>query len=1030
MDVQTFESRYNVDTKTFLSTSITVHVNILRKRKYRFLSVIVQPITNNDVSRNRQTGFRPSDNLRKKADTDPIGKSRGCSVRTNRPPWNSCPKPVKMVAPRRASTSTSRTETAGCRLQDLCAEDRSKLARLVYELAVAQQAQEAGDSEPNAKDFALDEVKKDETVKQEVNVSRQSVQSILPEMQQCTKTVACNYGELAQSFTVISNYFLRFYTVCPNERKRISEMASDSFFCLPECHLLSVGYQRQIPDTSAKSFEASHTYSVSDDNFLDAFWVRHRQPAFGQYWVMIDCWVQSFDQSDLGLMPDRQASRTFGQSCAENYRVELSRIEDELKQLRCRLPRDIQPTSKPVLQVKCEVSEAAVQPVRGSSFERSSHVSVQCRTSVSNFAPVRRISSGTWEEFSHMAGIINEMDQFSRDVLIVLEGAHPVASKAVQAYEQLTGLSDRIKPQVTDSTKHDQEEFMRVMYTSSASSMFIRVRVPCAEETNRTAARSKIVNRLQKVDTRRSFVHLLNVEHHFTIGRVVIGRVGFSVNDERPDNLLLTNVPVAPNDPMTSRLSQHQQTWHTYTSTLLPPEESSKGAFNPCTRALCGKYDISPENGRLNQEQPRLYCSRARICDSDFGTQTEVDINNTNRTNLNLIALDTPHQIRIRSHTPLNRLLLNLHPQIGGMLLRIRQSLKIVHCLSLEGGSRYRRVRSSNIRTYGNETVSKFMSNTADRPLVVILHYLWRDFEIKVSLVVGLSAELERHLEEVSLPTEMTSSVRFCEACSVRQWIAKSSHFSQITEVLDDTCNFGICVNQMSAIVGSEASMSTDVAVFDDVDVNCIISRTFLEHSPSFLSASFKLVLTRLPYRRNVTIIIRLEDCKALTTYPLVARINASVSYAFGEFSYTNVNESLRKPKKPKQTRSRLRSGDSSVTLTDKKIKQTNLVDEKSSWRVPTAYELKVEQCERCRRLNFRGLIMNFGFRNRVFKLLNEYAVSSVLLYYTLLPSNFTTRFRPKDESPPPDCAIHNELVHFSRLRGLLKTFLLRTGRS
>ncbi|KER33208.1 hypothetical protein T265_00899 [Opisthorchis viverrini] len=30
---------------------------------------------------------------------------------------------------------------------------------------------------------------------------------------------------------------------------------------------------------------------------------------------MIGCWVQTFDQSDLGLMPDRQASRTFDQSC-------------------------------------------------------------------------------------------------------------------------------------------------------------------------------------------------------------------------------------------------------------------------------------------------------------------------------------------------------------------------------------------------------------------------------------------------------------------------------------------------------------------------------------------------------------------------------------------------------------------------------------------------------------------------------------------------------------------------------------------
>ncbi|GAA49654.1 vacuolar protein sorting-associated protein 11 homolog, partial [Clonorchis sinensis] len=42
---------------------------------------------------------------------------------------------------------------------------------------------------------------------------------------------------------------------------------------------------------------------------------KHWQPAIGQYWVMIGCWVQIFDQSDLGLMPDRQASRIPGQSC-------------------------------------------------------------------------------------------------------------------------------------------------------------------------------------------------------------------------------------------------------------------------------------------------------------------------------------------------------------------------------------------------------------------------------------------------------------------------------------------------------------------------------------------------------------------------------------------------------------------------------------------------------------------------------------------------------------------------------------------
>ncbi|GAA54521.1 hypothetical protein CLF_103553, partial [Clonorchis sinensis] len=35
----------------------------------------------------------------------------------------------------------------------------------------------------------------------------------------------------------------------------------------------------------------------------DTRWMRHRRSAFGQYWVMIGCWVQSFDQSDFGFMP-------------------------------------------------------------------------------------------------------------------------------------------------------------------------------------------------------------------------------------------------------------------------------------------------------------------------------------------------------------------------------------------------------------------------------------------------------------------------------------------------------------------------------------------------------------------------------------------------------------------------------------------------------------------------------------------------------------------------------------------------------
>ncbi|KER26770.1 hypothetical protein T265_06053 [Opisthorchis viverrini] len=45
--------------------------------------------------------------------------------------------------------------------------------------------------------------------------------------------------------------------------------------------------------------------------YSDAFWMRHQQPAFGQYWAMIGCWVGTFDQLDLSLMLDRQASRLF-----------------------------------------------------------------------------------------------------------------------------------------------------------------------------------------------------------------------------------------------------------------------------------------------------------------------------------------------------------------------------------------------------------------------------------------------------------------------------------------------------------------------------------------------------------------------------------------------------------------------------------------------------------------------------------------------------------------------------------------------
>ncbi|KAF7233341.1 hypothetical protein EG68_07897 [Paragonimus skrjabini miyazakii] len=59
-----------------------------------------------------------------------------------RPPWGSRPKPKKDGVQR------GRFHPDGCRLQDLCATDRAKLARLVYELAAAQQALTINRNEP------------------------------------------------------------------------------------------------------------------------------------------------------------------------------------------------------------------------------------------------------------------------------------------------------------------------------------------------------------------------------------------------------------------------------------------------------------------------------------------------------------------------------------------------------------------------------------------------------------------------------------------------------------------------------------------------------------------------------------------------------------------------------------------------------------------------------------------------------------------------------------------------------------------
>ncbi|KAF8561460.1 hypothetical protein P879_04684 [Paragonimus westermani] len=66
-----------------------------------------------------------------------------------RPPWGSRPKPKKDGAQR------GRFHPDGCRLQDLCATDRAKLARLVYELAAAQQALATGRNEPTKQDAQM-----------------------------------------------------------------------------------------------------------------------------------------------------------------------------------------------------------------------------------------------------------------------------------------------------------------------------------------------------------------------------------------------------------------------------------------------------------------------------------------------------------------------------------------------------------------------------------------------------------------------------------------------------------------------------------------------------------------------------------------------------------------------------------------------------------------------------------------------------------------------------------------------------------
>ncbi|KAG5452651.1 hypothetical protein CSKR_112447 [Clonorchis sinensis] len=47
----------------------------------------------------------------------------------------------------------------------------------------------------------------------------------------------------------------------------------------------------------------------------EVFWMRHWRPAFGQYWAAVNCWVQTIDQSDPGLMANRRADQNLRQSC-------------------------------------------------------------------------------------------------------------------------------------------------------------------------------------------------------------------------------------------------------------------------------------------------------------------------------------------------------------------------------------------------------------------------------------------------------------------------------------------------------------------------------------------------------------------------------------------------------------------------------------------------------------------------------------------------------------------------------------------
>ncbi|KAG5441225.1 40S ribosomal protein S27 [Clonorchis sinensis] len=103
-----------------------------------------------------------------------------------------------------------------------------------------------------------------------------------------------------------------------------------------------------------------HLYSVGDP-----LWMCHGQPTYGKYLVMISCWVQAVDQSDLGLMPERhQASRIFSQPCVNDSRRTTRAKTDPLacdllhpslreEKRKCKLKRLVPSPNSFFMDVRC-----------------------------------------------------------------------------------------------------------------------------------------------------------------------------------------------------------------------------------------------------------------------------------------------------------------------------------------------------------------------------------------------------------------------------------------------------------------------------------------------------------------------------------------------------------------------------------------------------------------------------------------------------------------------------------------------------